>query len=317
MSHTPRLSVGLPVYNGEKYLHESLDALLGQSFDDFELVVSDNASTDGTEELCRSYAARDSRIRYIRQARNIGAAPNHNVVFLESRGELFKWASCDDLYGYDLLGRCVQELDDHPEAVLSHAFYGIVNDRDPFARVMPYPLATDARRAPDRFRSLLYDVGGEDGYGIIRSNILRRTPLHGSFHPIAERPLLAGLSLYGPFRQVPECLAFRRHHSNRVGAVSTKREQCAIRDPRRANRLRHPAARMHAEYVWAYFAGVHRAPLTLAEKRECTRILLGYLGSRVGPATFRAAASSPPEIAADSPIVELGSVVAGHHRARS
>ena len=81
MTAQPRLSIGLPVYNGEEYLAESLDALLGQTYEDFELVISDNASTDGTQEICREYAARDSRIRYLRLPRNIGAAPNHNYVF--------------------------------------------------------------------------------------------------------------------------------------------------------------------------------------------------------------------------------------------
>ena len=76
----PRLSVGLPVYNGEGYLAESLEALLGQSYEDFELIISDNASTDGTADICRRYAKQDSRIRYIRQPRNIGCAPNHNYL---------------------------------------------------------------------------------------------------------------------------------------------------------------------------------------------------------------------------------------------
>lgn len=120
MTDRPRLSIGLPVYNGEEYLAESLDALLGQTYGDFELVISDNASTDGTQDICREYAARDARIRYLRQPRNIGATPNHNQVFAECRGELFKWASHDDLYGRDLLRRCVEALDARPEVILAH-----------------------------------------------------------------------------------------------------------------------------------------------------------------------------------------------------
>ena len=83
---TPRLSIGLPVYNGEEYLAESLDALLGQSYEDFELIISDNASADGTEEICRLYQAKDPRIRYIRLPKNIGAAPNHNFAFQVAKG---------------------------------------------------------------------------------------------------------------------------------------------------------------------------------------------------------------------------------------
>ena len=80
MNTVPRLSIGLPVYNGENYLAESLDALLGQTYEDFELIISDNASTDGTADICRRYGKQDSRIRYVRQPRNLGCAPNHNVV---------------------------------------------------------------------------------------------------------------------------------------------------------------------------------------------------------------------------------------------
>ena len=111
MSQVPRLSVGLPVYNGENFLAESLEAMLGQSYQDFELIISDNASTDGTGDICRRYARQDSRVRYIRQPLNIGLARNHNCLVAEARGELFKWASHDDLYARDLLERCVERTD--------------------------------------------------------------------------------------------------------------------------------------------------------------------------------------------------------------
>ena len=86
MNAVPRLSVGLPVYNGADYLAESLDALLGQTFEDFELIISDNASTDGTADICQQYAKQDSRIRYFRQPRNIGLAPNHNFTVDQAQG---------------------------------------------------------------------------------------------------------------------------------------------------------------------------------------------------------------------------------------
>ena len=103
MTAVPRLTIGLPVYNGANYLAHSLDALLGQSFEDFELIISDNASTDDTPDICRRYEKQDSRVRYIRQPQNIGLAPNHNFTVELARGELFKWASHDDLYARDLL----------------------------------------------------------------------------------------------------------------------------------------------------------------------------------------------------------------------
>ena len=86
MTAAPRLTIGLPVYNGENYLAESLDSLLGQSYEDFELIISDNASTDGTADICRRYEKQDSRIRYIRLPHNIGLAPNHNFVVEGGQG---------------------------------------------------------------------------------------------------------------------------------------------------------------------------------------------------------------------------------------
>ena len=114
MNATPRLTVGLPVYNGAEHLAESLASLLGQTYDNFELLISDNASSDGTADICHLYEKQDPRVRYFRQAHNIGSAANHNFVFRQGRGELFKWASHDDLYARDLLKRCVDALTSTP-----------------------------------------------------------------------------------------------------------------------------------------------------------------------------------------------------------
>ena len=94
--HTPKVSIGMPVYNGDKFIFEALDSLLAQTFADFELIVSDNASTDRTEAICREYAARDTRIRYIRQSENRGATANFQFVLDEAVGEYFMWAAADD-----------------------------------------------------------------------------------------------------------------------------------------------------------------------------------------------------------------------------
>lgn len=95
----PQVSIGMPVYNGEKFIREALDSLLAQTFTDFELIISDNASTDGTEAICREYAARDPRIRYVRQSENRGAIANFQFVLDEAVGEYFMWAAADDVWG--------------------------------------------------------------------------------------------------------------------------------------------------------------------------------------------------------------------------
>jgi glycosyltransferase involved in cell wall biosynthesis len=113
----PRVSIGLPVYNGERYLRESIDSILAQTFQNFELVICDNASTDATARICEEYTERDPRVRYFRNARNIGGINNANLTFERSRGELFRWAAHDDVCAPTLLERCVQVLDERADAV--------------------------------------------------------------------------------------------------------------------------------------------------------------------------------------------------------
>ncbi|MFF0204901.1 glycosyltransferase family 2 protein [Streptomyces sp. NPDC005017] len=282
MTAQPRLSIGLPVYNGEEYLAESFDALLGQTYEDFELVVSDNASTDGTEDICRRYAAKDSRVRYIRLPRNIGAAPNHNYVFTECRGELFKWASHDDLYARDLLLRCVEALDERPDTVLAHSGQAVIDGDGRVKVPYEYGLATDSPHAPERFRSLLFEPGGDDFYGVMRADMLRRVKPHDSYHH-ADRTFVAEITLHGPFHQVPELLYFRRDHPTRAERANpSKRSRCVNLDPRRAGPL-HPTPRLLAEYVWGFVAAIRRAPLSPADRRECYRHLATWMTSRARP----------------------------------
>ena len=290
MNAVPRLTVGLPVYNGANYLAESLDALLGQSYEDFELIISDNASTDGTADICRHYGKQDSRIRYFRQPRNIGLAPNHNFVFEKARGELFKWASNDDLYARDLLRRCVEALDEYPQIVLAHSWTAMIDSSGTVTKAIEYPLATASSRAPQRFRSMLFDDGGDDDGGVIRAEILRRTAMKDSYHH-ADRTIIAEIALHGPFYEVPDWLYFRRDHPERAErACPTMRGRCANMDPRRADRLRNPAVRLYGEYVWAYVAAIRRAPLSPADRQECYRCLAQWMASRALPGRARRAA---------------------------
>lgn len=280
MTKAPRLTIGLPVYNGERYLAESVEALLGQSYEDFELIISDNASTDSTADICASYVKQDTRVRYLRQPRNIGCAPNHNTLVIQARGELFKWASDDDLYARDLLKSCVDALDAHPGAVLAHSWTAIIDDTGIVTRAVPYPHATGAVSAPDRFRSLLFGRGGDDDGGIIRTNVLRQTALNGSYYR-ADRTFVSELALHGPFYHIPEWLYFRRDHPTRAArAFRSVHGWCVNLDPRRAGKLRNPAPRLYAEYVWGFVSAIRRAPLSPTERRECYRHLSLWAASR-------------------------------------
>jgi glycosyltransferase involved in cell wall biosynthesis len=321
MNAVPRLSIGLPVYNGEKFLAESLDALLGQTYEGFELIISDNASTDGTADICRRYGKQDSRIRYVRQPCNIGLAPNHNFVVEQGRGELFKWASSDDLYARDLLKRCVDALDEYPQVVLAHSWSAVIDSSGTLTKLVEYPVATASSRAPERFRSMLFDGWGDDTGGVIRANVLRRTPLHGSYH-FADRTITMEIGLHGPFYQVPDWLYFRREHPGQAErAYPSVRGRCTVLDPRRDDRLRHPVVRLYAEYVWSYVAAIRRAPLSFADRQECYRCLARWVASRALPVAGRAlrggALLAGESASAAQSDISVDAVVAGRERRSS
>ena len=273
----PRLSVGLPVYNGERYLREALDALLAQTYTDFELIISDNASTDRTSEICQEYAARDPRIRYLRQHTNLGAVPNHNLLVDEARGTYYKWASHDDLYRPELLEKCVRELDTHPDVVLVHAWDAVIDDHGRTVREVPYELDTDDPDPAVRLRSLLRTPGGNDFYGVMRTEMLRRVGGHDTYYN-ADRTFMAKVLMQGPFLQVPEVLYLRRDHAGRATRAGSHRDRAAVLDPRRASRLRHPMPVMYAEYVLGFFVAIGKGRLTARDRVRCGLEVLRWMG---------------------------------------
>src|SRR5687768_13669514 len=115
---TPKVSIGLPVYNGADFIQACVASLLAQDYGDFEIVISDNASTDRTEEICRDLVAKDNRVRYFRNETNLGACPNYNKVFHHARGEYFKWAAHDDECHPAMIRRCVEVLSASPSSVV-------------------------------------------------------------------------------------------------------------------------------------------------------------------------------------------------------
>jgi len=264
----PLVSIGLPVYNGETYLRRSLDGLLAQTLTDFELIISDNASTDATGLICQEYAARDDRIRYVRQVTNIGAAPNHNVVVDLARGRYFKWASHDDLYHPELVRLCVEALEQHPEAALAHSWHGYIDSQGVVLSADPYPLDTANPSPRARLRSILRTPGGTDFYGVVPTEVMRAVPRHDNYYN-ADRTFVAGLALAGPFLQVPRVLYYCRQHTGQA-SHGNRRAKAAALGPARANRLVHPMVRMYAEYVLGFTRAVWTAPLSPRERWGCT-----------------------------------------------
>jgi glycosyltransferase involved in cell wall biosynthesis len=287
MTAPPLVTLGLPVYNGEDFLEHALDGLLAQTFEDFELIISDNASTDRTAEICREYAARDPRIRYVRQPENIGAGPNHNILVPMARGRYFKWASHDDVYAPELLERCVEALQSHPDVVLAHVHDGLIDETGSVTALPTYSLDTTSHEAHVRLRSLLRVNGGNDFYGVMPTQVLRQIKPHHSYHH-ADRTFMAQLILQGPFIQVPEVLYFRRDHPGRASRGRTTRQVAETLDPRRSDRLRHPLIRLYTEYVAGFLGAVWRAPISWSERLRCTWEVLSWFAGRLRPGRARA-----------------------------
>lgn len=168
----PAVSIGVPVYNGEKSLCLALDSLLTQTFSGFELVISDNASTDGTETICREYAARDQRIRYVRQSTNIGTAANFKFVLDEARGEYFMWAACDDTRSPDFIELNFKFLSENPEYVASTSPNGFENRGLDERNFVNFALDGEKFQRFIRFFDFCWDSHGII-YSLARTNVLR------------------------------------------------------------------------------------------------------------------------------------------------
>ena len=175
--------------------------------------------------------------------------------------------------------------------ILAHSYTAMIDGTGKVFKAEEYPLATSSPRAPERFRSTLFDDGGDDDGGIMRTEVLRRIGKKDSYHH-ADRTIISELALQGPFYQVPDWLYFRRDHPERAERANpSMRSRCANMDPRRADKLRHPAVRLYGEYVWAYVRMIRQAPLSAAEKRECYRYLGEWAASRARSPAPRAGAA--------------------------
>lgn len=207
----PKLSIGLPVYNGEKYLSEAIDNLLSQTFTDFELIICDNASTDRTAEICHEYARRDRRIIYHRNETNIGCAQNFNRVLEYACGEYFKWASYDDLHAPNFLEECIQVLDNDPSIILCHTRTNFIDTEGKVFGQYNIHIPADSWSVTERFRSLLVIHLCYQCYGVIRSKALMNSPRMGS-HAAADAIFLLRLALQGRFYEIPKYLFIVRSH---------------------------------------------------------------------------------------------------------
>jgi glycosyltransferase involved in cell wall biosynthesis len=208
----PILTIGLPVYNGARYLATSVDSILSQSFRDLELIISDNASSDDTEAIGRSLVGRDPRVRYLRNDANVGIAANFNLLVPLASGRLFKWATADDLLRPGFLARCVSTLESDQSVVLAYTRTEFVDeDGAPLDIVDPgWHLVSDdpSARLAEALRAVHYVNAA---LGVIRTDALRRTHLVPRYAG-GDFTMMAELSLLGKFFEIPETLYVRRIH---------------------------------------------------------------------------------------------------------
>lgn len=211
-----KVTIGMPVYNGEPFLRRALDSLLSQTFTSFELIVSDNASTDHTEQISREYAARDRRIRYFRQSDNKGAAWNFSFVLEKARAEYFMWAACDDYWHPDFVAAAVQELSDHPEASVAMCAVERIHENQTTLDVVKYSGNSDPNRMSN-FRLAMALAAGRPYhlyiYGLYRLSFLRRAFQGFPKAPAGDRMFVCQAALATRFRYVDRILHFRQVNS--------------------------------------------------------------------------------------------------------
>jgi glycosyltransferase involved in cell wall biosynthesis len=203
----PLVSIGMPVYNEERYLERALQSLLSQSFGNFELIISDNASTDRTAEICLTYAAKDPRVRYSRMETNLGASMNFNRVFQLSSSAYFSWASGHDTRHETFIARCVEILEQDASVVLCYPGARWLETDGHLGDALHSHVETRGLSQVSRYRTVLWRLGYVyQPYGIMRSNALKRTGLMRPNTVGADVVLMAELALLGAFAAVPEPL---------------------------------------------------------------------------------------------------------------
>ena len=289
MSTTPLVSIGLFLYNGERFLEAAIDSVLNQTFRDFELIISDNCSTDRSDEICRYYAARDERIRYYRSDRNMGAGWNLRRVYELATGKYFKQAAHDDMIQQDYLRLCIDALEADDSLVLAHSLTRVIDEAGQLLENYNDGNRTSSLNPVVRARDLLLRAqGAYPIFGVIRMDALRQLPPQGSYTHSA-RVLLLQLGLLGRFYEVPEYLFISTHHSGQSQWAFPERSRSkAFRltrlcgtlppaewwDPAKARNLVFPEWRVIREFA----ASIARAPLTAQQKAQCYSLIARWIG---------------------------------------
>lgn len=204
--HHPLVSIGIPVFNGEKLLAQALDALLNQDYNNLEIIISDNGSTDNTSNICKKFVNKDTRVQYFRSEENLGLSWNFNRVLELSNGKYFMWAAHDDLREPSTVSACVTKMEQCPEAVLCQTHTAMfIEGRTERLCVFKLDSFEGVTKLVERYRETLKHFQATAIYGLYRSSAMRKTRM---FEKVIATDLafIQELSIHGNFVQVPEVL---------------------------------------------------------------------------------------------------------------
>lgn len=270
----PYVSVCLPVYNGELYVRDAIVSVLQQSFEDIELIISDNASTDGTAEICHEFVERDSRVRYFRSDFNCGLALNHNRAVKSAIGQFSMWFGHDDMLEKEYIARCLATLEQDPGLVLCFTHTKHIDKNGNLLRHVALNNPAASGSPSRRFQEVLYQAPLDAMiYGLIRVAVLKQTPLYGGFAE-CDRVLLGELALRGRFALIPEPLYIRRFHPLKTSSrFSDTRERTLVFDPAKAGKVFCPELLKAA----GFYSAIRRASPLVGDTFRCYKHLLGWL----------------------------------------
>lgn len=244
----PLVSVGIPLYNGETYLAQTLSTVIDQSYEHLEIIVVDNASTDSSLDICHTYAERDDRIRIYRNESNLGAMKNYNLAFERSTGTYFKWVAHDDPLAPTAIERSVAVLEDNRAVVLAYPRTILIDEEDAVIEYHDDRFHLVARQPHIRLRgSLRSSAWCHPVFGLVRREVLARTGLIGNY-PSSDKVLLAELAILGHCFEIPEHLAYRRlHPNNSTEANNSDEAMAAWFDPTKRTKVAAPRWRRLVE----------------------------------------------------------------------
>lgn len=267
----PRVSIGMPIYNGALTIAETLESLLAQTFTDFEIIVSDNASTDNGVEIVKTFQQRDPRIRMIQQPVNLGANGNFSAVVDAAEGEYFKWSTCSDLCSSGFLQACVELLDRHPEVVLAapktQLFTSDSQDVTHYAQDIEL---RDARPAA-RFQRLLETLKLNNAMnGLIRTKALRYQRPVIDHYLKADIVMVSCLALQGQFRIAPEAVFLRRMDPRTSTSLMSPEDDIKHHYPVMSSRALFPTWRLYR----GWWRAVQQVPVPAEDRRLAHRYIL-------------------------------------------